>query len=338
VEIQGGQATTAYDQVARMDELLGALDGVPGLSRRDPTEHGTGPILAVHDAGLVDFLLTTWATSERSRTPVSDLIFADTFLHPSLAPGPEAEAIGRLGHVAQLGYYCFDTITGIGPGTAAAALGAVDTALTAADEIRTGDHRLAVGLCRPPGHHAGRLVFGGGCYFNNAAIAAQHLRDSDDMKVAILDLDFHHGNGTQEIFYDDPNVLYVSIHGAPERTFPYFTGFTVERGRGAGVGCNMNLPLPPAVGIADYRLHLEKALHAITEFGADVLVLSLGLDASQGDPSGDGALRPDDFWSVGSDVAGACLPTIAVVEGGYRLDTLGASFEQAVRGLLHLSD
>ena len=333
VEIQGGRPLQAFDQVARIARIRDSLQSVPGVEHYQPTEHGLAPVLRVHDERMVRFLGTAWAASEGLRSPGSDLLFPDTFFHSALRPRTRANVVDA-GPLAEFGLYCFDTITGLGEASAVAAFGAVDTALTAAELVANESHRLVVALCRPPGHHVGRRLFGGGCYLNNAAIAAQWLRDNGSERVAILDVDFHHGNGTQDVFYADPSVLYVSLHGDPRRTFPYFTGYEDERGIHDGLGYNLNLPLPPWVAIADYRRKLERGLEAIAGFAPDFLVVSLGLDAMDGDPSGDGALKSDDFELVGRDISGLLVPTLAVLEGGYRLDTLGPSFKRSMIGLL----
>jgi acetoin utilization deacetylase AcuC-like enzyme len=191
---------------------------------------------------------------------------------------------------------------------------------------------LAYALVRPPGHHAERKVFGGFCYFNSAAIAAAHL--SEFGRVAVLDVDYHHGNGTQDIFYDRDDVLTVSIHGHPSFAFPYFSGFKDEIGEEAGVGYNLNIPLGETVDGAKYAKALGRALERIKAFKTDYLVVSLGLDTARGDPTGSWSLTAEDFEKNGYAIGGLRLPTLVVQEGGYRIRTLGLNARMFFTGLL----
>ena len=196
--------------------------------------------------------------------------------------------------------------------------------------------RAAFALCRPPGHHAARDLYGGYCFLNNAAIAAQYLRDHGAARVAILDVDFHHGNGTQDIFYDRADVLFVSLHGDPAEAFPYFSGYADETGAGAGSGCNLNFPLPRATEFAAWRAALETGLARIRAFGPDALVVSLGVDTYAGDPISFFRLQSSDFTAYGGLIASCRVPTVFVLEGGYAVAEVGvnvvnvlAGFEQA---------
>jgi acetoin utilization deacetylase AcuC-like enzyme len=218
------------------------------------------------------------------------------------------------------GYYCIDTFTPLNQNAWLAARRAADCALTGAQAILAG-RRAAYALVRPPGHHAERRVFGGFCYLNNAAIAAQYL--SRHGRVAMLDLDYHHGNGQQDIFWERPDVLTISIHGHPRFAYPYFSGFADERGAGPGLGKNINYPLPEKVTPDIYQKYVDKALLTIRRFQARFLVVSLGLDTGKGDPTGTWNLMADDFERVGSAVGGASLPTLIVQEGGYNTRSLG---------------
>ncbi|MEX0715206.1 MAG: histone deacetylase family protein [Planctomycetaceae bacterium] len=228
------------------------------------------------------------------------------------------------------GYYCIDTFTPLNQSVMTAARRAVDCALTAAERIVDG-HRLAYALVRPPGHHAESKAFGGFCYFNNAAIAAQHLARFG--KVAILDVDYHHGNGQQEIFYERNDVLTVSIHGDPAFAYPYFTGFADERGSGAGEGFNVNIPLPEKQNGEQYRKALAPALRLVTDFRPAFLVVALGLDPAKGDPTGTWSLAAKDFEANGRMIGGMKLPTLVVQEGGYRTRTLGVNARHFFQGL-----
>ncbi|MEZ0074221.1 histone deacetylase family protein [Planotetraspora sp. GP83] len=327
VEVQCGRAIPAFDTTARVEAILAALAGRPEITLTAPGSYGLEPIRRVHGFGLIEFLRTAWASAEPPGDGI-DLIFADTFLHDRLRQG-----MGPLTHAGggALGRYCFDTITGVGPSTWTAAAASADTALTAAELARRGAP-LAVGLCRPPGHHVGPDLFGGGCYLNNAGIAAQSLRDGGVSRVAVLDLDFHHGNGTQALFYDRADVLYASLHGDPARHYPYFTGWPDETGAGEGSGYTVNLPLPPRVGVDDYLDLLETATDRVLDGGFEAVVVSLGFDTYDGDVSGDAALTTADYRRIGRHVAGLGLPTVALLEGGYSVTALGDNLWSWIKG------
>jgi acetoin utilization deacetylase AcuC-like enzyme/GNAT superfamily N-acetyltransferase len=234
------------------------------------------------------------------------------------------------------GYYCIDTFTPINANAYRAALRAVDCALTGAGCLLDGE-RIAYALVRPPGHHAERASFGGFCYFNSAAVAAHYLSFSG--RVAVLDIDYHHGNGTQDIFYDRDDVLTVSLHGHPRFAYPYFSGYDDERGTGAGTGFNVNMPLPEALDGAGYREALQRALQRIERFAPAFLVVSLGLDVARGDPTGSWSLTARDIGENGTLIARLRLPTLVVQEGGYRTRTLGVNarnfFQGFYRGAWH---
>jgi len=228
------------------------------------------------------------------------------------------------------GYYCIDTFTPLNANAWKAAKGAVDCALTAANALLEGYH-LAYALVRPPGHHAERRAFGGFCYFNNAAIAAQML--SGFGRVAILDIDYHHGNGQQVIFYQRSDVLTVSIHGHPRFAYPYFSGFEDEIGEGEGAGFNMNLPLAELLASEQYLAALGKALKRIMRFEPTYLVVCLGLDTAKGDPTGTWPLTGSDFKQVGQAIGRMQLPTLLVQEGGYRTRNIGQNARHFFSGL-----
>jgi acetoin utilization deacetylase AcuC-like enzyme len=231
----------------------------------------------------------------------------------------------------KLGYYAMAGETSISHGTWEAACAAADVALTGASQIKEGA-RAAFALCRPPGHHAARDLYGGYCFLNNAAIAAQYLRDTGAARVAILDVDFHHGNGTQDIFYDRPDVLYISLHGDPAEAFPYFSGFADETGTGAGAGFTLNLPLPPGTEFGAWRDALRAALMRIENFRADALVVSLGVDTFAEDPISFFRLQSADFSTYGRMIGGCALPTLFVLEGGYAVGEIGVNVVNVLTG------
>jgi acetoin utilization deacetylase AcuC-like enzyme/GNAT superfamily N-acetyltransferase len=308
---------------ARIASILSHLESSelfwPTKSRPFAEKH----ILAVHDPGLVRYLKDACAKVEPGKS-----IYPYVFPVRNQTRPPEDLAYAA-------GYWCIDTFTPLNRNAWLAARGAVNCALTAAATILDGQ-RYAYALVRPPGHHAERRVFGGFCYLNNAAIAAQFL--SEHGKVAILDLDYHHGNGQQDIFYDREDVLTVSIHAHPKFAYPFFTGFPEERGVGSGFGFNHNFALPESVDGSQYRRELAKALDLIREFGPKHLVIALGLDTARKDPTGTWTLRTSDFAENGAMVRALGLPTLVVQEGGYRTTSLGANARAFFEGLATDSD
>jgi acetoin utilization deacetylase AcuC-like enzyme len=231
----------------------------------------------------------------------------------------------------RLGYYAMAAETSISAGTWEAARASADVALTAAARLLAGE-RGAFALCRPPGHHAGRDLYGGYCFLNNAAAAAQFLRDHGVARVAILDVDFHHGNGTQDIFYDRADVLYCSLHGDPRDAFPYFSGYAEETGSGAGIGFNLNLPLPRGTAYGPWRAALDTALERIRGFAPGALVVSLGVDTFERDPISFFKLQAADFTSYGRLIGSLGLPTVFVLEGGYAVEEIGVNAVNVLEG------
>jgi len=206
-------------------------------------------------------------------------------------------------------------------------------ALTA-QSIVAGGERSAFALCRPPGHHAHDDLYGGYCFLNNAAIAAQAFRDAGAARVAILDVDFHHGNGTQDIFYERGDVLFCSLHGEPETAYPYFLGYKDERGKGKGEGFNFNYPMPAGTGFDQWSKALASACRQIRKFGADVLVVSLGVDTFEKDPISYFKLKSPDFTRYGAEIAKLKLPTLFVMEGGYAIEAIGINTVNVLEGFL----
>jgi acetoin utilization deacetylase AcuC-like enzyme len=215
--------------------------------------------------------------------------------------------------------------------TYTAAKASVDVALTGAQLIRDGKETTAFSLCRPPGHHAGYEHFGGYCIFNNAATAANYL--SKEGSVAIVDVDFHHGNGTQDIFYEHPEVLYVSLHGNPDRSYPYFSGFPDETGNKLGKGCNVNIPLPAGIGDTEYRNYLETALRKVKKFKPWVVIVSLGLDIFEDDPLSDIGVSSPFFNEMAGTFCGLGIPVLGVLEGGYDMADLAQNGANFIEGM-----
>jgi acetoin utilization deacetylase AcuC-like enzyme len=320
-ELHNGAWTAYAETPARAEAVLSALP--PLAPARD---FGMAPILAVHDAAYIDFLRSAhaqWRASGRQGDAIG-------YVWPVVA-----RRTCRLDRIdALLGRYSFDAATPIGPDTWDAAWRSAQTPLTAAQAILEGHQTHAFALCRPPGHHAGRDYLGGYCYLNNAAIAAEAAVRAG-RRVVILDLDYHHGNGTQDIFWTRSDVLFASIHADPATDYPFYWGHSDEIGEGAGSGATLNLPLPHGTTIAPYLVALDRAIASVRAFGADMIVLSFGADTFEHDPISHFSIRTDDFGTISKAVEALKLPTLIVLEGGYASAVLGinvasflASFEK----------
>jgi acetoin utilization deacetylase AcuC-like enzyme len=295
----------------------------------DAEPHDDTALLAVHDAGLVEFLRTAWERWSDAGLPddpgqpeVVGYIFPTPGLLGDLAPRVPAALPARTGA------WCFDTMTAVGAGTWEAARGAVDAALTAADLVLAGAP-AAYACCRPPGHHVTRTAFGGSCYLNSAAVAAQYLRDHGMERVAVLDVDAHHGNGAQAIFRDRGDMLTASVHVDPaEGWFPHFLGFADESGPS-----NLNVPLAPGSGDERWLEGVDGLVDAARAHGSDALVVALGVDAAVDDPNAPLAVTETGLREAGRRLGGLGLPTVVVQEGGYVLDTVGSLVLAALEGL-----
>jgi len=302
----------------RIRSILAGLEKSGLFEVIAPSEFADRQITAIHDTDFFNYIQRACL-----ETPDGKSIYPYVFpIRNQTRPPKERSVLA--------GYYCIDTFTPINRNAYPAARRSVDCALTAAREIVNG-RRLAYALVRPPGHHAERRTFGGFCYFNNSAIAAHYLTGYG--KVAILDIDYHHGNGQQEIFYRRADVLTVSIHGHPSFAYPYFSGFRDEVGEGAGEGYNLNLPLPEDIDGEKYRKALGRALRRIAEYDPVFLVVALGLDTAKGDPTGTWTLTAKDFESNGRMIGELGLPVAVIQEGGYRTRTLGTNAKRFFGGL-----
>ena len=303
----------------RIRSIMTELDP-SGLVEKIPTKrYSERHIRAVHDGRLVDYIRKAclMAGPKKSIYP-----YVFPLRNPARAPKDETVLAG---------YYCIDTFTPLNQNAYLAARSAVDCALTAAERVLEGAP-LAYALVRPPGHHAETSSFGGFCYFNNAAIAANLL--SRYGKIAILDIDYHHGNGQQEIFYKRADVLTVSIHGHPSFAYPYFTGFRDETGIGPGAGYNLNIPLPEHITPEQHKTAVAEGLRRIRRFGPAFLVVSLGFDTARGDPTGTWSNRGKDFEQLGRMIGEQGYATLVVQEGGYRVRTLGTNARNFFVGLV----
>ena len=248
-------------------------------------------------------------------------------------PGNQAFRMDRppLNFAAKLGQYAFDAGTPLMSGSWMAAREGAACALAAAQAVSTGESS-AVALTRPPGHHAGRAYMGGYCFLNNAAIAAQHLRSQGLQRIAVMDIDYHHGNGTQAIFDERSDVYTVSIHGDPQTEYPFFLGHADERGTGAGEGYNLNFPLPKGTAFETWYGSLQKALQVIADFSPQALVVPLGLDTYEGDPISGFKLKSVHYLQVGRALASLRLPTVFTLEGGYAVADFGRNTVNVLEG------
>jgi len=302
----------------RIESILDELGNTDLFEKVAPRHYSEKYILAVHKSGFVDYLRR-----------VSTTLGPGESLYPYVFPIRNRTRPPKVLPV-RAGYYCIDTFTPINGNAYLAAKRAVDCTLTAARTLLEG-YRLAYALVRPPGHHAESASFGGFCYFNSAAVAAEHL--SRYGKIAIIDIDYHHGNGQQEIFYERPDVLTISIHGHPSFAYPYFTGFIGEKGRGEGKGYNINIPLPEKVDGESYQRVLRDSLKHIKRFTPKFLVIALGLDTAKEDPTGSWGLVAKDFENIGGILGALRFPTLVVQEGGYDTRVLGINARQFLAGL-----
>ena len=316
-ELMNGAVLPYAETPARAEAILRAIGGA-----EPPADHGEAPILAVHPAPYLDFLKTAhadWTAAGRSGD-------AAGYVWPVVGRRPLA--LSRID--ARIGQHSYDASTPIAAGTWDAAYWNAQVALSATAAV-TGGARAAFALCRPPGHHAGADYMGGYCYLNNAAIAAE-AATAAGRRVAILDVDYHHGNGTQDIFLARGDVLFVSIHADPATDYPFFWGHADETGAGAGAGAMLNLPLPRGTDWMGYAPALDTALAAIARFAADLLIVSYGADTFDGDPISFFRIGTDDYAAMGARIAEAGLPTVIVMEGGYAVDALGANVASFLSG------
>jgi acetoin utilization deacetylase AcuC-like enzyme len=322
-ELIDGQLMPCFEKPQRADHILQRVRDRRLGEIRAPQDFGRAPLERIHSAAYLDFFQGAWARW-REQGGQGDLL-------PFTWPARTLRRIIPNDLHGQLGYYSFDGGAPITAGTWQAAYSAAQVALSAQAEIANGA-RSAFALCRPPGHHAAGDLMGGYCYLNNAAIAAQAFIDQGRSKVAILDVDYHHGNGTQDIFYRRGDVLFASIHGDPAEEFPFFLGYADEHGEGAGEGCNHNYPLPMGSSWEVWNQALEQACRRIAEYGAEVLVVSLGVDTYLEDPISQFKLDSPDYLAMGRRIAALGLPTLFVMEGGYAVEAIGVNAVNVLEG------
>ena len=324
IELDGGELIPSWEGPDRADIVDAELRARGFIDVVEPAALDRSIVRRVHAPDYVDFLETAHARW------VADGQAGDCAMSNGW-PARRMRHIRPDGIVAQLGYYSFAADCSIGEGTWSAVADAARTADAAANHVAAGGP-AAFARCRPPGHHASRDQFGGYCYLNNAAIAAERLRESGVSRVAVLDVDYHHGNGTQDIFYNRDDVAFCSIHADPNVEFPYFLGHADEEGIGAGNGANRNLPLPRGSESASWFAAFDEAIGWIDDLGAEAVVVSLGVDTFVDDPISHFRLVSRDFLSLGQRLAEMNRPTVLVMEGGYATESLGTNMVNVLEG------
>lgn len=315
-----GNKISHPETTARAESILAALQGCPKeFAVKEPREIPLSSLRKLHSYNLITLYNTASQLNE------------DQTFYPSVFPksrDTDADPT-RIDHA---GYFCFDSGTPLSANTWQAAAWSAASARAAAAAVRSGKAGLTYALSRPPGHHATRDVFGGYCYFNNAGIAARHFRAKG--RVVVLDVDFHHGNGTQALFYRDPRVLTISIHGDPRTCYPYYWGYGSEKGAGRGEGFNLNVPLPKGTTYGEWLAAAHQhVIPAIQHFDPAFLVLAAGLDAYKKDPVGHFRFETDDFYRMGEEVGRLKLPTAVIQEGGYYTAHLGRNAKALLLGI-----
>ena len=321
-ELYGGQLVQPFERPSRAEYIHDRVAEVGLGPIVTPDDFGMGPILKVHDADFVQFLQEAWALWEKEGFKGEAL--------PTCWPSRRMSNKKPTFIEGQLGFYALASETSYTDGTWEAAYASAQVALSATQEVLSGEHAFA--LCRPPGHHAAYDMYGGYCFLNNAAVSAQYMRDNGKKRVAIVDVDFHHGNGTQDIFYAREDVFFASLHGDPMDAFPHFLGHADEIGTGRGIGFNHNFPMPPGTSFEAWRTALANALDKVAAFNADAIIISLGVDTFESDPISFFKLKSPDFITYGGDIAALNLPTLFVMEGGYDISEIGLNTVNVLTG------
>lgn len=322
-ELYGGQLVKPFERPSRAEFIINRIVERNLGPVHEPTDYGMEPIYKIHDKGYIEFMQEAW-----------ELWQAENFEGEAIpTTWPARRMNQRIPNFIEgkLGYYAMASETSISQGTWEAAYWSAQVALTGAAQVSAGD-RGVFALCRPPGHHCAIDMYGGYCFLNNAAIAAQSLLDNGAERVAVVDVDFHHGNGTQDIFYKRKDVLFASLHGDPLDAFPHFLGYADEQGEGEGMGYTINYPMKPDTGFQEWRAALSDALSKVSEFAPDALIISLGVDTFENDPISFFRLQSDDFTSYGKDIAKLQIPTLFVMEGGYDIDEIGINTVNVLEG------
>jgi len=327
LEMFRGELVSCFEVATRVECVLEELRYRQFGRLEEPSPCDDSALHQIHAPRYVDFLRGAW-----DEWVTLNPAHRDRDALPSVWPVRQHRSdVLPENFAARMGLFSFDAGTPLTSGTWQAARGGAACALSAAKRVCSGAG-ATFALTRPPGHHAGRDFFGGYCFLNNAALAAQSLRDGGADRVAVLDIDYHHGNGTQGLFYERADVFFASIHGDPRTEYPFYLGYADESGAGAGSGFNLNIPLPRGTAFPVWRAALADALLAIGDFGADALVVSLGVDTFEADPISGFRLRREDYLRVGEDIARAGLPTVFVLEGGYAVEDIGVNVVNVLEG------
>ncbi len=329
-----GRISAPTDLPARAESLQNAL-AARGVDVQAPPDYGRKPLESVHSTQYLDYLETAYTRWQAMKAPGID---PGIEVLPNLSPyyNGRVDQASRppcpsTSIVAQTGYYLSDLSCPIGPNTWRSALRSTHSALAAAEHVAaTKGHAYA--LCRPSGHHAHADRAGGFCYLNSSAVAASRLRQTWS-KVAVLDVDAHHGDGTQNIFYQRNDVMTVSLHADPTGYYPFFTGYAHERGHGEGLGYNLNLPVPHGAGNSQFLEALDTALVALRDYKPEALVLALGFDTYKDDPISVLKLDIDAYRDIGARIGALDLPTVVVQEGGYMVEAIGPALDAFLQGL-----
>jgi len=312
----GGVKVPNFEVPERAEQILSALRKTNWANIQKPEDFGLEPILAVHDRDYIDFLGSAY---DEWQVVDTDALYEKEALMPaSFPPGKWRRKPKSL--LGRTGYYMSDLSAPITAGTYTAALASANCALSTAQKVLSGN-KSAFALCRPPGHHAGKANCGGYCYINNAAAAAEWC--SRQRRTALLDIDYHCGNGTQDIFYTRGDILTISIHADPDHEYPYYCGFADETGAGDGAGYHRNFPLPAGTSDSQYMETLGKALDLVQSFDPMVLVVSAGMDLYAGDPLGKFSVSKDGIRQIGQEIASLGIPCAVIMEGGYNNSALG---------------
>ncbi|MCB9892398.1 MAG: histone deacetylase family protein [Planctomycetes bacterium] len=325
-ELHGGAMVEPFERSSRIDSVLERLASRGFEAPRAPGELDMAPVRVVHDAGYLHFLETAW--EEWNRAGLSGDVIANANCARRMPAVREPRRID-----ARAAYYALAADTAITRTTWRAASSSAASAVAAARHVAAGGGS-AFALCRPPGHHAAIDMFGGYCFLNNAAIAAATLQLAGANRLAIIDVDFHHGNGTQDIFYACGDTLTLSIHGHPDFAYPYFSGLAAETGVGSGEGANANYPLSAGTTWSTWSRAFESCLQRVRAFGPDALIVALGVDTFEDDPISSFALRSSDYLRIGEQLGGVAVPTVFCMEGGYAVDSVGLNVVNVLEGFL----
>jgi len=322
-ELAGGLLVPPFEKPARMEFILNQINDRQLGEVRVPNEFGLDPIAQLHDREYVDFIGEAWSLWEEAGYKGEAMTTCWPARRMSQRRPTQIDGL--------LGYYSLAVETSITQGTYEAAISSVNVALTGAELLNQGELH-AFSLCRPPGHHAAIDMFGGYCFFNNAGLAAQHLLNNGATKVSILDVDYHHGNGTQDIFYTRDDVQFISIHAHPTQEFPHFLGYADETGDGKGEGFNINYPLYHGATFEQWLEPFQESLNQIKNYSPDALIISLGVDTFEDDPISHFKLQSKDFTTYGGLIADLNLPTLFVMEGGYAVEEIGINTVNVLSG------